>query len=406
MVLRSDKLVKPDGILIENGKIISFDAVDKSDKVIDATDDIIAPGLVNMHTHSPMCLFRGFSDNKRLDKWLQEDIWPLEQMIKPDEIYYGSLLAFMEMISTGTTCFNDMYFHVDKIAQAADKIGIRGFLGHGMIDLGEAKKREKELKRTKKVINIINDKHSELLKPTVAPHSLETCSDELYKRAKELAEKNNLFLHTHLAETEEDTSQAIKLNSMDIIDNRFIGAHGVHLTEKEMQILSQKKATIVHNPCSNMKLSSGIAALHSMEEKGINLCLGTDGAASNNNLNMFEEMKFASLLQKIYNKDPTKSTARQTYRMATNNASGLCNNRIGKIEKGAYADLIFLDRKEIQMIPLYNIYSNMVYSSTSPDKVMINGNIVYAENKFNSVDKEEIIKKIDAISTRFVEKMN
>lgn len=399
-VIGPKKIRKPDGILIEDNRIISFEEIDKSDIVIDASDCILSPGLINMHTHSPMNLFRGYSDDKKLEKWLEDDIWPLEERIDEQDVYYGSLFAFMEMISTGTTCFNDMYFHTKQISEAATEIGIRGYVGYGMIDLNDDTKRKKEIKKAKKSIKEINNLNSDLVNPTITPHSIDTCSEELYIKSKEIADKHDLFLHTHLSEVDDTSKQAIKLDKLDIIDERFIGAHGVHLSNKEIDILSKSDATIVHNPCSNMKLCSGIAPIKAMNENGLNLGIGTDSSTSNNNLDMFEEMKFTSLLEKINNRKPANFKARDIYQMSTLNPSQTFNRKIGKIEKNYLADIVFIDKNSIGMKPTYNIYSNMVYSNVDISKVVINGNLVYENNEFKGIEQKNVLKKIDNISNR------
>ncbi|MFP4045812.1 MAG: amidohydrolase [Candidatus Aenigmatarchaeota archaeon] len=405
-VLTPEGLQENKSIEISENRIKSLDGEDKSGKIIDASGYAVLPGLVNMHTHASMNLFRGVSDDKKLQEWLQEDIWPLEEKLDGEKCYWGALHAFLEMIKTGTTCFNDMYFYMDQVAEAAEKIGIRGFLGHGMIDLGDQDKADKELQEAKRIVNELKGS-SDLVEPAVTPHSCETCSEELLLRSKELADKNDALLHIHLAETGKEIEEVKKrgyggsveyLNKLGLLDERFIGAHAVHLNKKEIKILKNSGGSVVYNPCSNMKLASGVSPVIEMMKRGVNVCLGTDSVTSNNNLDLFEEMKIATLLQKVRSSDPTVMPAEETVKTVGENAGRALNKKIGLIEEGYLADLILIDLDDIRMKPTHNLISNLVYSGASVDTSIVNGEVVMENQEVKTIDERKVQKKVEEIA--------
>ncbi|MFP4116183.1 MAG: amidohydrolase [Candidatus Aenigmatarchaeota archaeon] len=401
-VLTPEELLENESIVVEGNKIRSIGGEDKTGKVIDASNHAVLPGLVNMHTHASMNLFRGVSDDKELQPWLQEDIWPLEENLDEEKSYWGAMHAFLEMVKSGTTCFNDMYFYMDRVAEAAEKIGLRGYFGHGMIDLDDPQKRNKELKETRRIIDRLNDGFSDRIKPAVTPHSAETCSEELLLQAKKISEERGVPMHMHLAETQKEVEKVMKekgkrpveyLNDLDLLDENFIGAHGVHLNKEDIKTLSEAGASVVHNPCSNMKLASGVSPVAEMLEKNVNVCLGTDGAASNNNLNMFEELKFASLLQKINRSDPTTMPIQDALKLPWNNAAKALNKDVGRIEEGALADLILVDLDHVSMRPLHNLKSNLVYSGAEVDTSIIDGEVVMRGGELTEIDEGKVMEK-------------
>ncbi len=410
-VLTPGKVLENESIVVEDRRIKSIGESEKKGKVIDASNYAVLPGLVNMHTHASMNLFRGVSDDKELQSWLEEEIWPLEEKLDGEKCYWGAMHAFVEMIKTGTTCFNDMYFFMDKVAEAADKIGIRGYLGHGMLDMGDEDKREEELEEASRVAEELSENFSDRINPTVTPHSCEICSEELLLRAKELANKHEAPLHMHLAETHGEVEKVLKekgkrpvehLKDLGLLDEQFVGAHGVHLTEKDIKILSGENATVVHNPCSNMKLASGVAPVSEMLQKNLNVSLGTDGVASNNNLNMFEEMKFAALLQKLSRSDSTSMPLNEVVKTSSENAGRALNEKTGRVEEGYLADLILVDIDSIGMTPLNSLKSNLVYSGAKVDTSIINGEVVMEDGKVKGADEQRIKKRVEEISSELV----
>ncbi len=391
-------------ILIENGKILEIgNNLSKKDEVVDCSDKIIIPGLINSHTHAAMNLLRGVSDDKNLQEWLNEDIWPREAKINGELCYQGTLLATAEMLLTGTTCFNDMYFHTGDVARAAEKSGMKCFLGQVMHDFFDEDKTDDEVKNAEKEITKIVDLKNERIKPAITPHSVETCSDELLIKSKELANKYNLLLHMHLSETEKEVNDCLKnrgkrplilLDNLGLIKNKFIGAHGIHFNEEEINLLNKNNSFIIYNPCSNAKLASGICPARELNY----LCIGTDSVASNNNLNLFEEMKFGVLLQRVkYNDVGAMSTQRIFDSATIEGARALgIEKETGSIEIGKKADLVLIDKNNIFLNPNHNIISNLVYSfNGTVSDVMINGNFSVRNKEIVNFDLGELIEKVE-----------
>ncbi|MCK4730508.1 MAG: amidohydrolase [Candidatus Aenigmarchaeota archaeon] len=398
------EILENNDILIENGKILEIGTnLSKKDEIIDCSNKIIIPGLVNCHTHAAMNLLRGVSDDKNLQEWLNEDIWPMESKLNGELCYHGTLLAAAEMLLTGTTYFNDMYFHTEYVARAAEKSGMRCFIGKVMFDFFDGEKTGKIIEDSEKEIKKILDLKNERIKPTVTPHSVETCSDELLTQSRDLANKYNLFLHMHLSETEKEVNDCLKtrgkrplilLNELGLLKNKFIGAHGIHFSEEEINILNKSKPFIVYNPCSNAKLASGICPARELNS----ICLGTDSVASNNNLNLFEEMKFGVFLQRVkYNDVGAMSTQRifDSATMEGARALGM-EKELGSIEIGKKADLVLIDKNNIFLNPNYNIISNLVYSfNGAVSDVIVNGKFAVRNKEIVNFDLGELIKKVE-----------
>jgi 5-methylthioadenosine/S-adenosylhomocysteine deaminase len=363
------------------------------------------PGLVNTHNHISMNLFRGLADDLELDTWLNDNIWPMESHLNANYCYIGALFADVEMIKSGTTTFNDMYFYMSSVAQAIDKAGIRGVLSYGMIDFGDAEKRENEFKENIDLIKDFNNTADGRITCRFGPHSTFTCSKELLERVREEANKYNVGIHIHMNETQKEINDVIEatgmrpfeyLDSLNFLDSDVLAAHCVWLSDNEINILKESNVQVSHNPCSNMKLASGISPVYKLINNDINVSIGTDGVASNNNLDLFEEMKFVSLLQKVNTLDPKVLPADEVFNMATINgakALGLDNN-IGSVEVGKKADLILLDKKSINMTPASNIpSSNIVYSANGSDVLttICNGQILMENRKLTFLDEEKIM---------------
>ncbi len=395
-------------VLIENDKIIEIgNKIDfnSADKIINAENKILMPGMVNTHTHLSMTLLRGLADDLPLDTWLNEHIWPMESHLNGDYCYAGALLACVEMIKSGTTTFNDMYFFMDDVARAVDESGLRGVLSHGMIDLGDEEKRKAEFKESKRLIEKCHDTAEGRITVAFGPHSPYTCSKELLEGVRKEANKFSNHIHIHIAETEYEVQQVIEahgkrpfeyLDEIGLLGKDVLAAHAVHLSPAEIEIVKKRGVKLSHNPASNMKLASGVSPVNEMLKKGICVSLGTDGAASNNNLDMLEEMKLAALLQKIHNMDPTYLNAQQTFEMATVNgadALGMKKN-IGTIEVGKKADMILLDIKAPHLTPFRHPLSHLVYSARGSDvnTTICNGNILMENREVLSIPEAQIIK--------------
>jgi len=398
---------KKGNIYIEENLISEFKA-NEADVVINGKNKLAIPGLVNLHTHSPMTLFRGYGDDMELHEWLEEKIWPLEKKLTKKLVYWGSKLAIAEMLLNGITTFNDMYFFMDGVAEAVEESGIRGFLGYGMIDLFDKEKREKEIKETRSFVK--RAKRYERVVPTMTPHAIYTCSKELLEWARDFAREKGLLIHIHLSETRKEVYDFLKkgkrpveyLDSFDFLDDDVIAAHVGWVTMNEMKILSKRGVSVAHCPVSNAKLASGVAPVPEMLKLGINVGLGTDGAASNNSLDLFQEMKFCALIHKVYRWDPTLVNAREVFEMATVKGAKALRLNAGEIAEGKLADIVLLDEKSVGFQPLYDPISNLVYSKPRVSDVIVDGRLVVRDGKILTFDVGETLREVEKVTGEMV----
>ncbi len=391
---------KETNIYIEGNIIQEIGKKTEANHVIDGKNKAIIPGMVNTHTHAAMCLFRGYADDMKLDEWLQNKIWPLESKLRGDDVYWGTKLACLEMIKTGTTTFNDMYFFMESAAKAVDEMGMRAVLSYGFIDLFNDEKREKEIKKTKETIKNIENMHNDRIKPALGPHAVYTVSEEALRWVKNYADEKGLLVHFHLSETKKENIDFIKkhnkrpvkyLDEIGFLDKKLIAAHCIWLNDDDINLLEKHNVKISYNPTSNMKLASGVMNYQKM--KKLSLSLGTDGCASNNNLDMFEEMKIGSLLQKSYFNDETIMPAKEIFSIATENGAKTLGFNAGGIEEGKLADVLLIDLKRPGMTPNHNLISNLVYSGNGSvvDTTICNGKILMENRKVKG--EEEILEK-------------
>ncbi|ADG13768.1 amidohydrolase [Methanocaldococcus infernus ME] len=403
-------------ILIEDNKIVKIGEVKREEEmeVIDGSKKIAIPGLINTHTHIPMTLFRGVADDLPLMEWLNNYIWPMEAKLNEEIVYYGTLLGCIEMIKTGTTTFNDMYFYLEGIAKAVEESGLRAFLAYGMIDLFDEERREKELKNAEKYIEYLNKLGCERIKPALGPHAPYTCSKELLAEVNKLAKKYSVPIHIHMNETLEEIKRVKELtgmkpfeylNSFKFFDGvKVIAAHCVHLSDEEIKIIKEKRVNVSHNPISNLKLASGVAPIPKLLKEGINITLGTDGCGSNNNLNLFEEIKVCAILHKGVNLDPTLIKADEAFNFATINGAKALDINAGKLEEGALADIVLINKDNPTLQPLENISSHLVYSFNGfVDDVIIDGNVVMRDGKILTIDEEKVYEEAEKAYYRLKE---
>lgn len=401
----SSVLIKDD-IIAEIGDNITEEA----DKVIDGEGKILMPGLINTHTHLSMTLFRGLADDLSLDTWLNDYIWPVEAHLNGYYCYIGALLGAVELIKSGTTTFSDMYFYMEDVARAVDEAGLRAVLSYGMIDFADEEKRRAEIAANVDLFKNCNNAAEGRIKVFFGPHAPYTASKELLDEVRDLASKFNTGIHIHVAETQKEVEDILEqtgkrpfeyLDDIGFLGPNVVAAHAVWLSEEEIDIIMDREVKISHNPCSNMKLASGISPVANMLSHDICVSIGTDGASSNNNLDLIEEMKTASLLQKVATLDPKVLTSEETVAMATINGArtlGL-ENEIGSIEVGKKADLILIDTDEANMTPDSScISSNVVYAAkgSNVDTTICNGKILMENRKLTTLDEEEIYKKARA----------
>lgn len=380
-----DKDVKD--ILIENNCITKIKKEIKAEEncsIINGRNKIVLPAFYNTHTHAAMTLMRGYSDDLPVLKWLEEKIWPLEAHLTEEDVYQGTRLACLEMIKSGTVFFNDMYWHFDGIARAVEEMGIRAAINSVVIDFNDTKNFKKELIREEFEKS---KSFSSRLQYSIGPHAIYTVSKETLKWCADFARKNNIRLHIHISETEHEVKDCQKshgkrpikyLEEVGFLGENVIVAHAIWLDDEEIEILKRTKTTIAHIPTSNMKLSSGIFPYKKFTDYAGKITLGTDGCASNNNLDMGEEMKIASCKAKLDSMDPTMMDAELSYKIASENGAKAFGINAGAIAEGKIADLILVDLNNSYMTPSHNHISNFVYSADSSviDTTICNGKIL------------------------------
>ncbi len=407
------EIIERGDLVIEENKIVEIGKnLDKTaDKVINAKGKVVLPGLINAHTHLSMVLFRGIADDLDLQTWLQEKIWPLESQLDEQTTHTGAVLGCLEMIKSGTTCFSDQYFFMNKVAQAVEESGLRATLSYGIIENNDSEKRKNELKIGEELVKKYEGRAKGRIKTMFGPHSTYTCSPKCLKEVRRLAEKYEVGIHTHLAENEKEIEAVLEsqgkrpielLKSTGVLGPDLLAAHCTYLQENEIQLIHENGVKPVHNPVSNMKLGSGIAPIPELLSKGIPVALGTDGAASNNTLDMIKEMKFAALLSKVSKKDPTAVPARNALEMATiNGAKALGReNEIGSLEVGKKADIILLDFQKPHLTPFNDVESHVVYSSNGADveSVIVDGKMIMENRKVLTLNEKKFLKKAQKAS--------
>lgn len=378
-----------------------------SDVEINLDNQILIPGLINTHTHSPMSLMRGLADDLPLMDWLNNHIWPAEQKhVSAEFIFDGSLLACAEMIRSGTTCFNDMYFFPEETARAVEQSGMRAKLGLILIDFPSAWAKDAD-EYLSKGIELHDQLHNNsLISTAFAPHAPYTVSDEPLKRIATYAEELDIPIHIHLHETADEVVQAVsqtgkrpieRLNELGLLSPRLLAVHMTQLTDAEIKLVAETGAHVVHCPESNLKLTSGFSPIFKLQQAGINVTLGTDGAASNNDLDMIAEMRTAALLAKAVADNASAMPAEDVLRMATINAAkalGL-DTEIGSIEIGKSADITAVDLGAIENQPVYNPVSQLIYSAGRENisNVWVAGNHLLKDRELTTLDEKSILEK-------------
>lgn len=402
-----------DDTIVEVGKNLSLKYPDYD--VIDGKDSLVFPGFINCHTHAAMTMLRGYADDLPLQEWLETKIWPREAHLKAEDIYWGTMLSALEMIKSGTTTFADMYFYVEQTAQAVNEAGIRASLSRGMVGLGDTA--ELAITESEEFVKKWHGKANGRITCLLGPHAPYTCTPEYLKRVITLADSLEVGVHIHLAETLTEVQDISKqydltpiklMDSLGLFDGRHVlAAHCVHLTEEEIDILVKKKVGIAHNPESNMKLASGIAPVPQLLAAGALVGLGTDGASSNNNLDMLEEMRTCALLHKVATGIPTVMPAYQVLEMATvKGAAALGLEKVGSLQAGYKADIVMLDLHQPHLTPLYDPIANLVYAAQSSDikTVIIDGNLVMKDHHVLTMDEERVLFEAERLGQDLIKR--
>ncbi|MHB2150724.1 amidohydrolase family protein [Calditrichota bacterium LG25] len=416
---------EPGAVAIKGDEIVAVDKEDAILKKYDAReevncqDKVLMPGLVNAHTHVPMTLLRGVADDLRLDVWLLGHMMPVErEFVSPEFVRLGTLMASAELIRSGVTTFADMYYYEEQVAQAAAEAGLRAVCGETVIKFPspDAQSYEESLEYTRDFIKRWRD--HPLITPSVAPHAPYTCTTEILQAATELALEFDIPVQIHLAETRQEVETMRREHGIPVIpyirkigmlEAKIIGAHLVHVDEGEMHTLKNFNVGVVHNPSSNLKLASGFAKVSQMSAMGVNVGIGTDGPASNNDLDMFEEMRLASFIAKGITNDPTALPAPHVLTMATRiGAQALhLDKQIGSIEVGKKADLILIDTSAIHNSPRYKredkmSFAQIVYATKTFDvtDVLVNGKFLMRDKKLLTLDEESLLKEAQNFARR------
>lgn len=371
------------------------------ERVIDGKNKLAMPGLINAHTHLGMSLLRNYADDLPLHDWLTKAIWPIEAKLNSKDIYWGSLLSMVEMIQSGSTAFCDMYFSMDEVGKGLIESGMRGVLTRGLIE--EPNNPNRKLDETRDLFNNFHGKGNGRVKVMVAPHAPYTCSPDFLLKAMDLAKELNTGIHIHLSETKKEVEDSYKtygkspikhVYDLGLLDFHTIGAHCVHVDDNDIELMFEKNLYPVNNPGSNLKLASGFAPVDKMLKRGISVALGTDGASSNNNLNMFEEINLAALINKAVNLDAVSIPALSAIEMGTINGAKALNweKEIGSIKEGKKADLILIDLDKPHLYPRHNLISAVAYGvqGSDVDTVIVDGKIIMEKGEIKTLDVEKI----------------
>lgn len=420
-VLLPDPTVERADVLVdrEAGEILAVgdpeDLAD-GDERLSAAGSLVIPGLVNAHGHAAMTLLRGYADDKPLDTWLQEDIWPAEAELTPEDVRAGAELAIVEMIKSGTTAFADMYFEVGEVAAAVESSGIRARLGHGIVTVGKDEEAARaDVEESLAVAREFDGAAGGRISTAVMPHSLTTVSEESLARAVEGAREAGVPVHFHANETREEVEPIVEergirpleyADELGLLSEADFLAHGVHLSEGEIDLLAETGASVIHCPASNMKLASGMAPVQAMREAGVSVGIGTDGAASNNDLDPFDEMRDAAMLGKLAADSAAAVPAEAVVEMATAGSAEAIGIRSGRIEAGANADLAVVDFEKPHLTPAHDPVSHLAYAVRGSDvrHTVCDGEVLMRDREVLTLDEGEVRETAENHAMELVER--
>jgi 5-methylthioadenosine/S-adenosylhomocysteine deaminase len=405
-VLRPDGTVESADVLIDQGagEIVDVGDVGAGDETLDADGGLVIPGLVNAHTHVAMTLLRGYADDKPLDAWLQEDIWPVEAELTPEDVRAGAELGVLEMIESGTTAFADMYFEVEEIADAVETGGIRALLGYTALTVGKDDDAAAgDVERSVAVAEALDGAADGRIRTNVQPHSLTTVGEGYLRNLANAAREHEFPLHFHANETTNEVDPIVEregerpiawADDLDLLQDGAILAHGTHLDDEEIDLLADRDVTVAHNPAANAKLASGIAPVQRMLDAGVRVALGTDGPASNNVLDVVRAMRDAALVGKVAGEYDAEAVAAETaVEMATENgARALGFPDAGRIEPGSAADVAVVDVDQPHLTPHHDLVSHLVYAATGRDvrHTVCDGQVLMRDREVLTMDETAV----------------
>jgi len=387
----------------ERGEIVAVgETVADGDRRLDATDGLVIPGLVNAHTHVAMTLLRGYADDKALDAWLREDIWPTEAELTAEDVRAGARLGIAEMIRSGTTAFADMYFFMPEVVAAVEEAGVRAVLGQGCISVGKDEAAAHEDFESGLAFAREYDGAADgRVQTRFMPHSLTTVGEAFYEKYVPVAREEGIPIHLHANETESEVDPIVDehgarpleyADELGVLTEETFIAHGVHVDEHERALLAERGSAVVHCPASNMKLASGMAPVQAMLEAGVTVGLGTDGAASNNDLDMFDEMRDAAMVGKLQTMDASAVPAEAVVEMATRGSAEAIGLDCGRIEPGAPADLAVVDLTGEHLVPRHDLLSHLAYAVRGSDvrHTVCDGTVLMEDRELQTLDLEAV----------------
>jgi 5-methylthioadenosine/S-adenosylhomocysteine deaminase len=404
-VLRPDRTVADADVLVDQdaGEILDVGDVEEGDVSLDAEGCLVIPGLVNAHTHVAMTLLRGYADDKPLDAWLQEDIWPVEAELTPEDIRAGARLGILEMIRSGTTAFSDMYFHVPEIAAAVEESGIRAVLGHTAITVGKDEDASRaDCQQSLDTALELDGAADGRISTTFQPHSLTTVDEQYLREFVLEANEADLPIHFHANETANEVDPLVEeygerpleyADDVGLLGGDSFIAHGVHTDATEHALLAERGTAVVHCPASNMKLASGMAPVQDMLDAGVTVGIGTDGAASNNDLDMFDEMRDAAMIGKLAADDASAVDAPTVVDMATQGSADALGIDSGRIDTGANADLAVLSLDVPRLTPAHDLVSHLAYAVTGSDvrHTVCEGEVLMRDREVLTMDEAAVV---------------
>jgi 5-methylthioadenosine/S-adenosylhomocysteine deaminase len=409
--------IKEGNIVIEGNKIAYLGkGAQPADHVIDARGCIVMPGLVNAHTHIGMTLFRGYADDLPLKQWSEDYIRPAEAELTDNDVYISALLGCLEMICSGTTAFADMDIHMDSVAEAVEESGIRAALSYDMSDLNDKVKEYSELAECGRFVRKWNGAAGGRITAMYGLHAPHTCSKEFLAKLKMQVATDKTRMHIQVLETKAELIQAKEqyglcsihmLNELGLLGPDVLMAHCVWISSGDIDILAQKSVNVAHCPVSNMKMASGVAPVPELLKRGANVALGTDSCSSNNSLDMFGEMKTASLLHKVHSMDSTILSANEVVKMATTNGAKALGIPAGILKVGTTADIILVDMHKPHLTPVYDPISHLVYVAKGSDvrTTIVDGQVLMEDYVVKSMDQEKVMEKSINVAERLVRRI-